>query len=224
MFKMYKTVQYIVTAEDKLIFQIQNFFGPPSSYVSLIKFGKIITKQNTHYLILQFLSVLHASYKILSLINWFNIDIINQDHIVDIFLIFLKYICFYQYFSVIIQISRVINKYIKNYFQIRRPYVLDEKLKSVIINKDKSKSFSFPSNSIQNTFIVYSCLLHFFAPQYYFVHNYILFMVCGLISFIKLLRALHYPHDIIVGIIIAKILFVVFTTLFESCLIYFQIF
>ena len=122
-----------------------------------------------------------------------------------------------------IQLSRIINKYIKNFFQIRRPYVLDNKLKSVVINKDKSKSFSFPSNSIQNTFIVYSCLLHFFAYQYKYLHNYILFIICGLISFIKLLRALHYPHDIIVGIIIAKILFICFTSLFESCLLYFHI-
>lgn len=88
-------------------------------------------------------------------------------------------------------LSRVSNYYIKNYFKAPRPY---NRFPGAIkyYKKNKKLSYSFPSQSIQNITVLY----YIYSPQ-----NSILiifyWMVFCLVSITRMLRGLHYPHDIL---------------------------
>ncbi|VVU95400.1 PAP2 superfamily [seawater metagenome] len=202
------TTMSLVKYEELLIKKIQIIFGSPKNHVELIKFGKMLTQQSTHVLLLR-LAIIFKTI-ILSVIIPFYINslypITGLNLIIQIIYFILKAIWDYITINLILQFSRFANKFVKNLFQIKRPYVLNDSLENVTIKKDKSKSYSFPSNSIQNSYVYYSILFIYLVPSYLYVRLFVVGIICSIIGFIKLLRALHYPHDIVVALIIGYLI------------------
>ena len=89
-----------------------------------------------------------------------------------------------------IVVSRVSNYYIKNYFKVPRPY---NRFPGAIkyYKKKKKLSYSFPSQSIQNITVLYYIYLPESAMLLFFYWG-VMFMV----STTRMIRGLHYPHDI----------------------------
>jgi len=92
-------------------------------------------------------------------------------------------------------VSRTSNYYIKRYFKAPRPY---KRFPCAIkYYKKKNKiSYSFPSQSIQNITTLY----YIYLPE-----SIILILLYWLILFIvsitRMIRGLHYPHDILFSFI-----------------------
>lgn len=92
-------------------------------------------------------------------------------------------------------LSNYLNKKFKSVLKIKRPFQTF-KLK---YDREKPGSYSFPSNTIQKSFILYYLILK--EIDYLFL----IYPILGYITFIKLIRALHYPHDILFSLGLSRI-------------------
>ena len=181
--------QYILNIEIKFILLIQYLFNGPEKNLNIIKIGKIITnKQLQSELII---------YSVLFLL----IKNIYQNGIN--FMIVITCIKLFLKIHIIMYISKTINFHIKHAFKICRPFVEHNDIQNITIKKDKSKSFSFPSNSIQNSYVYYWIILNLISP-YSSINFIIMNIIILLLSFIKTIRGLHYLHDILSALFIGK--------------------
>ena len=188
---MIKTFDSLLNFEINFIIYIQKLFNGPEQNLNLIKIGKIFTNNQLQSKLIIYSVILNL------LINFHEYDS-------NLILIFTT-IYNYSKINFILYLSKYINYKIKNCFKISRPYLENNKIENVTIKKDKSKSYSFPSNSIQNSFVFYSSILELVIPN----SNLIYYLVYGIIimlGIIKTIRGLHYLHDIISGLIIANII------------------
>jgi hypothetical protein len=181
--------QYIFNIEIKFIILIQYLFKGPEKNLNIIKCGKIITNKQYQNQLISY-SVLFAFIKSIFA------DGISFTAVRIFIEIFLK-IHFIMYGS------KTINFHIKQTCKICRPYLEDTNIQNITIKKDKSKSFSFPSNSIQNSYVFYWLILNLISP-YSYINFTIISIIIGLLSFIKTIRGLHYLHDIISALFIGK--------------------
>ena len=180
----------ILRYEIDFIILIQKFSKGPENNLMLIKFCKIFTNEVYH----NWLTILVSFYKIILYYYQYNLSYI-------MIFIFLKE---YLKLKMIFSFSKFINYKIKNFFKIRRPYVNNDNIEKIVIKKDKSKSFSFPSNSVQKCTVFYYTLLNTF--KFNISNNFIVMLIVILLSYIKTLRGLHYLHDIFSGLIIGSLI------------------
>ena len=181
----------ILEYEVLFIKWIQVLFGGPENNLLLIKIGKVFTNNIIQNTII--------SYTILFLTIKF---IINNGIMITLFWYSLKE--FFKLYG-IISISKFINYRIKHFCKIKRPYVEHNNIENITIRKDKSKSYSFPSNSIQNVYVLYYIVLNLVFPNNIYI-IYVVYTLVFLIGLIKTLRGLHYLHDIISALIISKLI------------------
>lgn len=184
-------ISNILDYEIQFIILIQRLFGSPEDNVNLIKLGKIFTN-NDHQNKLIIYAVIINLIQNLTL-NDFSIKFVL--------------LMFYNLSKVftVIYFSKFINFQIKNFFKIQRPYLEDHKIQKITIKKDKSKSYSFPSNSIQNSLVFYTLVLNLVTQNYWFT-KIIVYTIVSILGFIKTIRGLHYLHDIISGLIISNLI------------------
>ena len=142
----------IINYEVKFILYIQYIFGGPEKNVGLIKFCKLFTNDKIQKKIF----VYSLALKIIIDITIYGFQIMM---FCNTFKNFIKLYLLHK-------ISKIINYNIKSFLQIRRPYINHTNIENVTIKKDKSKSYSFPSNSVQNTYIFYYSLLNMVFDNY----------------------------------------------------------
>jgi membrane-associated phospholipid phosphatase len=181
----------ILDYEIRFIILIQKIFGSPEDNVNLIKLGKIFTNNDN-----QSRLIIYAI-----IINLIKNLTLNNFSIRLILLMFYNLSRVY----IVIHLSKFINYQIKNFFKIQRPYLEDHKIKKITIKKDKSKSYSFPSNSIQNSIVFYTLILNLVTDNCN-LKNIIVYGIVSTLGFIKTLRGLHYIHDILSGFLLANII------------------
>lgn len=181
----------ILEYEIKFIILIQKIFGSPEDNVNLIKLGKIFTNNNNQYKLIIYSIIINLIQKL----TVYDFDF-------KVFILVL-----YNFFKIFctIHFSKFINYKIKNYFKIQRPYLEDLNIKKITIKKDKSKSYSFPSNSIQNSFVTYSLILNMITNNIIF-KNITVYSIVLVLAFIKTLRGLHYIHDILSGLLLSNLI------------------
>jgi len=182
-------ISNILDYEIKFIILIQKLFGDPEENVNLIKLGKIFTNNDNQNKL-----IIYAV--IINLIQ----NLTLQDLSFKIILVMLYNLS--KVFTVI-YFSKFVNFKIKNFFKIQRPYLEDHKIKKITIKKDKSKSYSFPSNSIQNSLVLYTLIFNLITENYWFT-KICVYSIVLLLGFIKTIRGLHYLHDIVSGLIISN--------------------
>ena len=99
-------------------------------------------------------------------------------------------------------LSKQINEFIKNLIKHKRPYQTYNWIKS---DSKKKNSYSLPSMSIQYTTIIYPTICNELKIPYL---SNVLYL---LVSLSRILRGLHYPHDVIIsrfiGWIIQRVIF-----------------
>jgi len=191
---MYNIFLKIFLFEEFLIKKLQDTFGSPEKYRHFIKVCKFFSKSKTQKYLLKALIFLLIFFNYNKMTTY---ELLNQAFI---------YILEYIKIIILLSTAKFINQIVKNSFKIKRPYVINNELLNVVITKDKSKSFSFPSNSVQNSFIFYNVLFKTFFYNYEYLRIIIVSIMIIYISFIKMLRALHYPHDILASIILGRII------------------
>ena len=110
----------------------------------------------------------------------------------------LCYTIYYKDFKLLLlyHISMYINLVIKTKFRIMRPFVDYNFLKNPK-NKNKANSYSFPSNSFQNSLLIYHYLLYPISPLLYYI-----LILSIMIS--RMILALHYPHDFVMSYLLFK--------------------
>lgn len=146
--------------------------------------------------------------KLTKIIKFFSNN--NRILFLSIFInIYLKINLFFAIF-----ISKYINLLIKTNLKILRPYKKFNWLKyKELKEKNKDKSYSFPSNSVQNCLIFYGSLNNYFSniyTEFSFLINFIFYIILFGIFFTRTIRALHYIHDIVFSFILAKSIMMVF--------------
>lgn len=94
-------------------------------------------------------------------------------------------------------LSKQINEFIKNSIKHKRPYQTYNWIKS---DTKKENSYSLPSMSIQYTTIIYPIICNELKIPYL---SNILYL---LVSSSRILRGLHYPHDVIISTFIGWII------------------
>ena len=181
----------ILDYEIKFIIFIQKIFGSPEENVNLIKLGKIFTNNDNQNKLMIYAVMINLIQNLT--INKFSIR-----------LIILMFYNLSRIYTVIC-LSKFVNYQIKNFFKIQRPYLEDDKIKKITIRKDKSKSYSFPSNSIQNSLVFYTLILNLVISNI-ILTNFIVYGIIFILGFIKTLRGLHYIHDILSGFLLANII------------------
>ena len=189
---MLKTwIQQILNIEIKFIVLIQYLFNGPEENLLLIKIGKFFTNNHLQNEIIKY-SVIYDCLRKL----YYGMELFLVIKLLFINIIKIHFIMY---------CSKTINYTIKHTFKIPRPYLKETKIQKITIKKDKSKSYSFPSNSIQNSFVFYWNILNTLTPNS-IINNWIIYSIIFLLAFIKTLRGLHYLHDIIPGLIIANMI------------------
>ena len=96
-----------------------------------------------------------------------------------------------------VYLSKQINKFIKNIIKHKRPYKTYNWIKS---DSQKENSYSLPSMSVQYTTIIYPIICDELKIPYLANILYLL------VSTSRILRGLHYPHDIIISTFIGWII------------------
>tara|TARA_B100000678_G_C18202128_1_gene499908 strand:- start:454 stop:1005 length:552 start_codon:yes stop_codon:yes gene_type:complete len=97
----------------------------------------------------------------------------------------------------VVFLSKQINEFIKNFIKHKRPYQTYNWIKS---DTKKENSYSLPSMSIQYTTIIYPIICDELKIPYL---SNILYL---LVSSSRILRGLHYPHDVIISTFIGWII------------------
>lgn len=96
---------------------------------------------------------------------------------------------------------RQFNIFLKSKIIQRRPYnCYPDKIQ---FYKKRKETLSFPSQSIQSCLIIYSilyCYYPYFSLKYYF--NFLL----TILAVTRIYRGLHYPHDILISYLFARLL------------------
>ena len=186
-----KYFNIMLNFEIKFIIFIQKIFGGPEENVNLIKLGKIFTNNiNQNKLMIYAIIINFIQNTTLTQLS-FKIVILSLYNLLKMF--------------AVIYFSKYVNFTIKNYFKIRRPYLEEDNIKKVTIKKDKSKSYSFPSNSIQNSLVFYTLITNLITNNIIF-KNMIIYGIISIIALIKTLRGLHYIHDILSGLLLAQLI------------------
>lgn len=188
---MIKTFDSLLNFEINFIIYIQKLFNGPEQNLNLIKIGKIFTNNQLQSKLIIYSVILNL--------------LINFNECNSNLLLIFTAIYNYSKINFILYLSKYINFKIKNLFKISRPYLENSKIENVTIKKDKSKSYSFPSNSIQNSFVFYSSILELLIPNSNLIY-YLVYSITIMLGIIKTIRGLHYLHDIISGLIIANII------------------
>ena len=107
---------------------------------------------------------------------------------------------------------RLFSYYIKNILKWNRPFVNNPALLINIKDNKKRKSYSFPSNSIINTFsfyyiIIYDIILNIINIS---IPNYLINIIIGIfvliVGYTKIKRGLHYIHDILLSCILSTLI------------------
>jgi len=184
-------IQEFINIEIKFIVLIQYLFNGPEENLLLIKLGKFFTNNHLHNEIIKYTVIYDCFRKyyygmtISSIIQFLFFNIIK--------------------IHLVLYISKSINYTIKHTFKIPRPYLKESNIQKITIKKDKSKSYSFPSNSIQNSYVFYWNIFNTLHPDS-LIGFWIINFIILLLAFIKTLRGLHYLHDIIPGLIIANLI------------------
>ena len=181
----------ILEYEIKFIILIQKIFGSPEDNVNLIKLGKIFTNNENQYKLIIYSIIINLIQKL----TVYDFD----------FKVFILVLCNFLKIFCTIHFSKFINNQIKNYFKIQRPYLEDLNIKKITIKKDKSKSYSFPSNSIQNSFVTYSLIFNMITNNI-ILKNITVYSIVLVLAFIKTLRGLHYIHDILSGLLLSNLI------------------
>jgi len=97
--------------------------------------------------------------------------------------------------SYIIQV--LLQTFIKHIFNRQRPYVTYEEISSAIHPPDR---FSFPSGHTAGAFVV-AFVLYFYHPAL----SIPFFIVASLIGFSRIYLGVHYPSDILAGVVLGFI-------------------
>lgn len=97
----------------------------------------------------------------------------------------------------LIYVSSLISNLIKNTIQHRRPYQMYNWIKS---DSQKLMSYSLPSRSVQTAIIVYYTIFSELKIPY--IAN----ILCSLIIISRILRGLHFIHDIVIAIFLGTLL------------------
>lgn len=181
----------VVDYEIKFIIFIQKIFGGPEENVNLIKLGKLFTNNVNQNKLMIYVIIINFIQNITLTQLSFKIILLTLYNLLKIFLI--------------IHFSKYVNFTIKNYFKIRRPYLEEKNIKKVTIKKDKSKSYSFPSNSIQNSLVFYTLIINLITNNIIF-KNIIVYGIISILALIKTLRGLHYIHDILSGLLLSNLI------------------
>jgi len=100
--------------------------------------------------------------------------------------------------EIALQISVKLNDIIKKIIKHKRPFQKYDWIKSD--SKKKENSYSLPSMSVQNTMLIYPVMFNSLKIPY--IANTLYWIV--VIS--RILRGLHYPHDIVLSTILGKCL------------------
>ena len=183
-------LEVILKFEIEFIMKIQSISTGPENNLLLIQFCKIFTNEYHHTI----LTILVSFYKMI--LYFYQYDF----RFIFIFIFVKEYIKLKMIFS----FSKFINYKIKNLFQIKRPYVNNDNIEKITIKKDKSKSFSFPSNSVQKCIVFYYTILS--SIQLNTINYFIVGSIVLMLSYIKTIRGLHYLHDIFSGILIGLLI------------------
>jgi len=96
-----------------------------------------------------------------------------------------------------VYLSKQINEFIKNKIKHKRPYKSYNWIKS---DSNKENSYSLPSMSVQYTTIIYPVIFDELEIPY--LANILYFLVASS----RILRGLHYPHDIMISTFIGWII------------------
>lgn len=113
--------------------------------------------------------------------------------------------------------SQLLNSTIKGLIKYPRPFVVDETLDS--IRKETATGYSFPSGHTQSAAVFYSSVVHFgdlekklkLSKKVLWIIALILIL---LISFSRLVLAVHYPKDVIVGLVLGLLVTLLSSFLF----------
>ena len=111
---------------------------------------------------------------------------------------------------------------LKLYLQKNRPFVNNYKLLLNAKDIKKNKSYSFPSNSIVNTFSFYYIVFNDIINHIIQINllNYIIYIFVIIVGYTKIRRGLHYIHDVIFSVLLNIIIFNIFIYL-EECAKYY---
>lgn len=97
-------------------------------------------------------------------------------------------------------LGTVVNQFMKIFFRVPRPWVLDESFNIVESAREEATGYSFPSGHTQNIAGTYGAIAAFNPKKW---KTAICFSVIILVSFSRMYLGVHTPLDVVVSLLIA---------------------
>jgi len=115
---------------------------------------------------------------------------------------FSSFLIYFQLLSKILM-CRYLSSSLKSVIKKDRPFVKSHDLILYDKDKKKSKSYSFPSNSVMNSYFFFYQLLNLIDFRFKYICPLFL---SSIISIVKIRRGLHYTHDCLLSIFVSHLL------------------